>query len=144
MSLSGAVLPQPITVGSPSIPAALNMTVDQLLTTSIATGNLEQAYETLQPTTITDSVAQQFPSKDDAMEVDEPKNEHLEITDESPKLCDPGLGVVVAASSTDVTVKSEEQVAVEFQRQKNSQLQNENNSESRCSSSSQDDMWRPW
>lgn len=86
--------------------------------------------------------------KDELMEVDELKvevdtngNSSSEVSDQKESLESQSNTMDLKSSPEEETISTEQQ---QQQRQKNNLMENEGNDESRCSSSSTDDMWRPW
>lgn len=123
MALSGAVLPPTMT---PTVAVARE--VSPIATNAEASIHMEAAVpqdqftplQNLQPTP--DEV-----NNVERMDVDEPKREEAGL-EETASHCN----------------KDEIDAAELPASSKTELLQNENNGESRCSNSSNDDMWRPW
>lgn len=79
--------------------------------------------------------------KEEAMEVDEVREETRVKSDDN---LDVGRDDVIAGNSTESISGPEEEGRSLEQQVKNELMENERNAESRCSTGSTDDMWRPW
>lgn len=166
MALSGVIIPptaiQPV-IGGGGVgvsPVAVNMALDlpppavvkPEPVPMIGELHLQEQYKlSASPKAVEEQKSQQEQQikEEEAMEVDEPKEE--------PKVEVPSNGLepgeIVPGHSAEDDNRSKEQKeqdeedenqSLENQQKKNNLMENEYNAESRCSTGSQEDMWRPW
>lgn len=153
MALSGVVLPvHPPPPAQSAINMALDVVAQPVTIKQEPIPIVEQEYKVQgspkpipscpaeEPEAVVD--ASPAPIKDEAMEVDERKEEAPVVASDDHTRIEPVD--ILPGNSSEGLARAEEGSTSSEQLQKNNLVENEQNAESRCSTGSNDDMWRPW